>query len=97
MVGKPAPDAPPATSARYGYLAFQCREEAVAERCLEQVLAGLPNLSTPWLLLERIYEKQGRREEAVAFQKKHRLLTRGGIPTARNGMQGRHGPPRSAE
>ncbi len=77
MADKPALDAPPAASARYGYLAYRCGEEAVAGKYLEQALAGLPNLSTPWLLLGRIYSKQGRHEEAAACQKKHRLLTRG--------------------
>ena len=77
MADKPALDAPPAASARYGYLAYRCGEEAVAGKYLEQALAGLPNLSTPWLLLGRIYSKQGRHKEAAACQKKHRLLTRG--------------------
>ena len=97
MVGKPAPDAPPATSARYGYLAYRCGEETVAEKYLERALAGLPNLSTPWLLLERIYEKQGRHEEAVACQKKHRLLTQGAFQP--QGMECKEDTdtPRSAE
>ena len=48
---RPAPDAPPADYARYGYLAHSLGDTLRATGYLQQAVYALPNLATPWLLL----------------------------------------------
>lgn len=64
-------------TARYGFIAYQLGEEKKACSLLENAVISLPNLSTPWMLIGKLYENKGDIEKAKSCFQKYRLLTYG--------------------
>lgn len=70
----PLSDEWPTSYAHYGFIAYQIGEMEIAEKNLINALSALPNLSTPWFLLSKIYEVRGDKEKAESCARKAALL-----------------------
>lgn len=67
----------PNAYARYGYLAYYTGNKREARNSLQKALDAQPGLATPWFLIGKLCEEEGKEDESKIYFRKYSLLTEG--------------------
>ena len=73
--------------ARAGSLAYYLGDAEEAERYLRKAVTEQPGYTVPWLLLGRIGEAKGRKEEAASCYRKYNLRVKGAFSNSDKAME----------